>query len=79
MDDFDIPVRQQIDLDDTPEYVIWETELEPGTDPVVMDAISRGLLSEIHTGSIAERTIDTLDGDVLIIRPDEFQSPFASD
>ncbi|MBP20585.1 MAG: hypothetical protein CMQ21_17080 [Gammaproteobacteria bacterium] len=22
MDDFDIPVRQQIDLDDTPEYVI---------------------------------------------------------
>jgi hypothetical protein len=44
-----------------------------------MDAISRGLLSEIHTGSIAERTIDTLDGDVLIIRPDEFQSPFASD
>ncbi len=79
MDDFDIPVRQQIVLDDTPEYAIWETELELGAEPVVMGATSRGFLPEILTGSMADRTIDTLDGDVLVVKPDEFQSPFAPD
>jgi universal stress protein E len=46
-----------------------------GSQIVVMGAISRSGLKALFIGNTAERVIDTLKADILVVKPKRFQSP----
>ena len=48
------------------------TLTEAGADFVVMGAVSRTRLQEIFIGSTAERVLDRLPCDVLVVKPGDF-------
>lgn len=54
---------------------IAETGEEIHSSIVVMGAVSRSGLSRLFIGNTAERTLDLLSCDVLIVKPAQFANP----
>ena len=77
--DFDIPGDHQYLVDEAPEYALTRTAAEVGADIVVMGAISRSILTDVFLGNTTEQVLDFLDADVLIVKPNEFQTPVKTD
>jgi universal stress protein E len=68
--------RHLVSLDATSALVELTKQLRAGT--VVMGAVSRSGLRRIVIGSTAERTLDALDTDVLVVKPAGFRTPAPS-
>lgn len=58
-----------------PEQALPEYCAENGADLVVMGAIARNPLGRIFLGSTAERVLDRLPCDLLVVKPDDFRTP----
>jgi len=58
-----------------PHQVLVETAAERNADFVVMGAVSRSGLKRIFVGSTAERALDRLPCDLIIIKPPGFKTP----
>lgn len=78
------PARRHLTIGDVPERLV-ATVRHSGAEIVVMGAVSRSGLKRLFIGSTAERVLDALRCDVLIVKPRGFatriprrQSPFAS-
>ncbi|MBN1238955.1 MAG: universal stress protein [Gammaproteobacteria bacterium] len=71
------PVRpDHVHLTEGPAHqVLVETARENGVDMVVMGAVSRSGLKRIFVGSTAERTLDRLPCDLVIVKPAGFVPP----
>jgi universal stress protein E len=73
------------DLPDRPAHVriaegkteekLPEFAAEIGADLVIMGAVARNPLHRVFIGSTAERVLDRLEGDILVIKPGDFVSP----
>lgn len=75
MADFDVPEMQQHLMDEAPEFSLKQLEKELGADLVIMGAISRNILSDVFIGNTTEKVLDYLEGDVLVVKPDDFKTP----
>lgn len=73
--DFDIPAEQLYLIDDAPEFALTQTARSIDADMVVMGAISRSVLTDVFLGNTTEQVLDFLDCDILIVKPNEFQTP----
>jgi len=78
IEDFEIPAQRQHLLEETPEFAMQQLERDLSTDVVVMGAISRNLLSDIFIGNTTEKVLDYLESDILVIKPDGYESPLSS-
>lgn len=78
MQDFDL-ATDQVSLVSRPvEEALPDLQSDLDADLVVMGAISRTFLSEAVIGNTAEKVLDYLASDVLIVKPDGFVTPIAS-
>ena len=75
LDDFDIPESRRYLTEEAPEYALSEIGKAAEADVVVMGAISRSILSDVFIGNTTEKVLDFLDCDVLIVKPNEFETP----
>jgi len=75
MSDFDIPKDHQHLVEQAADYALQSLEKKLDVDLIVMGAISRSRLSDAFIGNTAEKVLDYLESDVLIIKPDGFVSP----
>lgn len=75
MADFDVPGERQYLMDEAPEFSLRELERDLQADLIVMGAISRSLLSDVFIGNTTERVLDYLEGDVVVVKPDDFETP----
>lgn len=73
--DFDIPADHRHLVDEAPEFALTQTAREIEADMVVMGAISRSILTDVFLGNTTEQVLDFLECDVLIVKPNEFQTP----
>jgi universal stress protein E len=71
---YDIPPAQLHFLDETAIAALQQETDKLKTDILVMGAISRSRLSEMLIGSTAEKVLDFLGTDVLIVKPDQSSS-----
>jgi universal stress protein E len=78
MADFDIPEERQHLVAQAPDYALQDLEKKLDVDIIVMGAISRSRLTDAFIGNTAEKVLDYLESDVLIIKPDSFVSPIKS-
>ncbi|MGI9292346.1 MAG: universal stress protein [Pseudomonadales bacterium] len=75
LDSVDI-AGDQLMLEDLPvQAVLPVIAKELHADLVIMGAVSRSRLGDIFIGNTAEQVLDDLDTDVLVIKPEGFQSP----
>ena len=75
LDAFDIPESRQYLVDEAPEYALTQTAKQIGADVVVMGAISRSVLTDVFLGNTTEQVLDFLECDVLIVKPNDFETP----
>lgn len=68
------PARVSL-VEGRPEAVLPEYCDETGADLVIMGAIARNALGRIFIGSTAERVLDQLPCDLLVVKPDAFRTP----
>ncbi len=69
LSDYSVPAERLHFMDETPMAALQQKIRELKTNILVMGAISRSRLSEMLIGSTAERVLDFLDTDVLVIKP----------
>ncbi|MGI9252022.1 MAG: universal stress protein [Pseudohongiellaceae bacterium] len=69
LQEFDIPEQHQHLIDETPLHALIEYSEKLHANVIVMGAISRSRFSEAVIGSTAERTLDYIKTDTLIIKP----------
>jgi universal stress protein E len=62
-----------------PETALPEYCREAGADAVVMGAIARNPFGRIFIGSTAERVLDRLPCDLLVVKPEAFRTPVSRD
>jgi universal stress protein E len=62
-----------------PEDKLPELAVEIGADLVVMGAVARNPLRRVFIGSTAERVLDRLETDILVIKPAGFVTPVSHD
>lgn len=62
-----------------PEDKLPELAAEIGADLVVMGAVARNPLQRVFIGSTAERVLDLLETDILVIKPAGFVTPVSPD
>lgn len=72
---FDVPPEQQHLVPGSPDAVVPALARRLRADVVVMGAVSRSNLARLFIGSTAERTLDQLPCDVLVIKPRGFRTP----
>ena len=72
---FDIPESRRYFTSEAPEYALPAVAQEAEADVVVMGAVSRSMLSEVFIGNTTEKVLDSLPCDVLIVKPEGFQTP----
>lgn len=72
--EYDIPSEQLHFLDETPIAAIQKINDKLNADILIMGAISRSRLSEALVGSTAEKVLDFLDLDTLIVNPNPSQA-----
>ena len=70
------PRRLHLDAG-VPEVVIADRARRLRADVVVMGAVSRRGLDRVFIGNTAERVLDRLPCDVLVVKPDRFRTPVA--
>lgn len=75
LSDFDIPTGNRHLTEEAPEFALSEIAHDLQADITVMGAISRSRLAGIFIGSTTEKVLDFLECDVLIVKPDNFQTP----
>ena len=69
-DDFEISETHSILMDEAVPYALSSIEEELDVDLMIVGSISRSLLSDVFIGSTTEKVLDSLDCDVLLLRPD---------
>lgn len=74
---FDLPPERLHLETGQPTAVVTSTARRLRADLVVMGAVSRSALGRVFIGSTAERTLDLLPCDVLVIKPRGFRTPVA--
>jgi len=72
------PARVSL-VEGSPEKVLPEYCREAAADLVVMGAIARNPFGRIFIGSTAERVLDRLPCDLLVVKPDAFRTPVSSE
>ena len=75
MADFEIPDEQRLMVDEAPEFGLQKTAVDLGADMVVMGAVSRSFVADVFIGNTTEKVLDYLECDVLVLKPDGFESP----
>ncbi len=65
----DIPEANRHLIDETPVYALDQYSDELGVDVIIMGVISRSRLSEALIGSTAEKVLDYVKKDILVIKP----------
>lgn len=78
LSDFDIPESRVCIVDESVEFALPELEMDLQADVVVMGAISRSRLVDVFIGNTAEKVLDYLESDVLIVKPEGYVSPLES-
>lgn len=68
--EFELPETRRLMLDEAPEYALKKLEGELQTDLVMVGAVSRSLIKDMLIGSTTEKVLDSLDCDVLLLRPE---------
>lgn len=66
---YPVPAEQLHFVDETPIVALEKIADQLSADVVVMGAISRSRLSEMLIGSTAEKVLDFMDTDILVIKP----------
>ena len=74
---FDIPEQDVNMYQGTPTDLLTEVTGEAGTDILVMGAVSRRGLQRIFVGYTAERVLDHIPCDLLIVKPEDFATRMA--
>lgn len=69
MKDFKVPEKRCHLVNESPVFALQQYERKLETDITVMGALSRSRLSEALIGNTAEKVLDYLDSDVLIVKP----------
>jgi len=75
MNDFEVSEDRQYLVEEAPEFALSQQEAKLNCDLVVMGAISRSILSDVFVGNTTEKVLDYLNSDVLVVKPDDFESP----
>ncbi|MEX2488686.1 MAG: universal stress protein [Pseudomonadales bacterium] len=75
MADFNVPEERQHLMEEAPEFSLKKLEEKLDANLVIMGAISRNVLSEVFIGNTTEKVLDYLESDVLVIKPDGFETP----
>jgi len=75
LSEFDIPESQCHLTEEAAEFALSELERDLQADVVVMGAISRSILSDVFIGNTTEKVLDFLECDVMIVKPDGFETP----
>jgi universal stress protein E len=78
LEDFDVPFERVCIIDESVEFALPELEMDLQADLVVMGAISRSRIKDVFIGNTAEKILDYLESDVLIVKPEGFVGPFGS-
>jgi universal stress protein E len=76
--DFEIPDERVRIIDESVEFALPELEMELQADLVVMGAVSRSRIKDVFIGNTAEKVLDYIESDVLIVKPDGFVCPIKS-
>ena len=76
--DFDVPEEIVTILDESVEFALPELEIDLQADLVVMGAISRSRIKDVFVGHSAEKVLDYIESDLLIVKPDDFICPIKS-
>lgn len=71
----DIPAERVHLLEGAPRWRLPEFCDEQGADIVVMGAISRSAIERVFIGALAEKVLDRLPCDLLIVKPERFMCP----
>lgn len=75
MSDFEIDADKQVLSEEAAEFAISSVQKDIGADIVVMGGVSRSLLADVFIGNTTEKVLDFLECDVLIVKPEDFESP----
>ncbi|MFT4799221.1 MAG: universal stress protein E [Candidatus Azotimanducaceae bacterium] len=75
MDDFNLPLEQQMLIEASPAFGLQQAENSVDADIVVMGGISRSLVADVMIGSTTEKVIDFLKSDVLVLKPNDIDLP----
>lgn len=78
LQDFEIPEERVCIIDEPVEFALPELEMDLQADLVVMGAISRSRIKDVFIGNTAEKVLDYIESDVLIVKPDGFVCPIKS-
>jgi universal stress protein E len=70
-----IPTANVHLLEGAPHECLQQVALDRAADFLVMGAVSRRGLKKLFIGSTAERTLDRLPCDLVIIKPEGFEPP----
>ena len=76
--DFEIPEDRVYIVDESVEFALPELELDLQADLVVMGAVSRSRVKDVFIGNTAEKVLDYIESDVLVVKPDGFVCPIKS-
>lgn len=76
--DFNVPEDRVCIIDEAVEFALPEMEMDLQADVVVMGAISRSRIKDVIIGNTAEKVLDYLESDVLIVKPEGFVTPIHS-
>lgn len=76
-DRFGIPAKNRLIVEGDPEAILPRVVRKYGASLIVMGAVSRGAIRRMFIGNTAERVIDLLDCDVLVVKPQGFKSRVA--
>jgi universal stress protein E len=72
--DYDLPSENCHLVDESPVFALQRYENELGSDVIVMGALSRSRLADALIGNTAEKVLDYLESDVLIVKPQSISS-----
>ncbi|MCB1671327.1 MAG: universal stress protein [Gammaproteobacteria bacterium] len=67
--DFSLDAENCHLVDESPVFALQNYEQKLGSDIIVMGALSRSRLADVLIGNTAEKVLDYLDSDVLIVKP----------
>ncbi|MEX2131390.1 MAG: universal stress protein [Pseudohongiellaceae bacterium] len=68
--DFNVPQSHCHLVNESPVFALQQIEVKLAVDIIVMGALSRSRLADALVGNTAERVLDYLDADVLIVKPE---------
>lgn len=72
---FEVPLDRVHNLPGKPQSILPSRAVRDNVDLIVMGAVSRGVVRRALLGSTAEKMLDRLPCDLLIVKPPSFESP----